>query len=566
MYYKLPFLIGFCLLTGLYSRAQSAFAPKTTFTHADTLRGSIGPERAWWDLLKYDLRFEPDYDKKALKGENTILFKVVTEGQTMQIDLQEPMNILSVVWRGKALTYTREENVFHVHFPRPLREGSVETIAIKYEGIPQVATRPPWAGGWTWTTDKQGRPWMSVSCYYDGASLWFPCKDHPADEPDSGVVMHITVPDSLVGVGNGRLREKKVNGNGTTTYTWVVVNPINSYDIIPYIGKYVSWSEVHTGLKGKLDCNFWVLDYNLEKAKLQFKQVDTMLDAHEYWMGPYPFYEDGYKLVEAPYLGMEHQSNVAYGNNFVNGVQGSDGSGTGWGMKWDFIIVHESGHEWFGNSITEKDGADMWLHEGFTDYTETLYTTYLYGVEAGNDYLIGSRRNIRNDRTIIGYYGVYKQGSQDMYYKGGNMLHMIRQIMGDSAYRGLLHGLGRDFYHQTVTTQQVEAYISRYAGKDLSKIFDQYLRTIKIPVLEYRATGDGIAYRWNNCVSGFNMPVKVFAGGLPEQWITPTEEWQTLRAEDGGGAAAGGGVSGGAAGDGSFSVDRNFYVTVKRAG
>jgi aminopeptidase N len=590
---KLLLLAGFSLLTAFYSRAQ-LLTPKRVFSRADTLRGSITPERAWWNLLKYDLRVTPDYEKKSLSGENSITFQATADGQVMQIDLQEPMDLLSATWGKKPLTFIREGNVFHLRWPKLIKAGSVETVRLKFAGTPRVAVHPPWDGGWIWTKDKEGRPWMTVADEGLGASVWFPCKDHLYDEPDSGVSLGITVPDSLVAIGNGRLQDKKSNGNGTTTYTWVVTSPINSYDIIPYIGKYVNWNEQYSGLKGKLDCNFWVLDYNLEKAKPQFKQVDTMLNAFEYWMGPYPFYEDGYKLVEAPHLGMEHQSNVAYGNHFENGYLGRDLSGTGWGLKWDFIIVHESGHEWFGNNITDKDAADMWVHEGFTNYSETLFTSYLYGTEAGNDYVIGTRKNITNDETIIGTYDVNKEGSGDMYYKGGNMLHMIRQIMGDTAFRGMLHGLNRDFYHQTVTTQQVEAYMSQYAHKDFSKIFDQYLRSVKIPVLVFETNGDIVSYRWGNCVKGFNMPVKVYLGGLPEQWITPTEDWQTIKSGTGGqvivssggptasdlsaaqkaghrnpggpgpGILIVGETGNGSGGDGNLSVDRNFYISVKK--
>jgi aminopeptidase N len=589
-------IAGFSFFSLPFCSAQLLTPEKSSYTHADSLRGSVGPERAWWNLLKYDLSITPDYTAKSLKGENGITFQATADGQTLQIDLQEPMKLLSATWGKKPLVFTREGNVFHLQFPKMVKAGSVETVLIRFEGIPKVAVRPPWGGGWIWTKDEQGRPWMSVACEGLGASVWFPCKDHLSDEPDSGVVMHITVPDSLTGIGNGRLRSTKANGNGTTTYTWAVVNPINSYDIIPYIGKYVNWSEEYQGEKGKLDCNFWVLESNLEKAKPQFRQVDTMLRAFEYWMGPYPWYEDGYKLVEAPHLGMEHQSNVGYGNHFANGYLGRDLSGTGWGLRWDFIIVHESGHEWFGNNITDKDAADMWVHEGFTNYTETLYTDYLYGTEAGNDYVIGTRKNVTNDKPVIGVYGVNKEGSGDMYYKGGNMLHMIRQIVGDSAFRGMLRGLQKTFYHQTVTTQQIEEYMSQYAHKDLSKIFDQYLRTVKIPVLSYQSSGDVISYRWSNCVPGFNMPVRVFVGGLPEQWITPTTEWQTMKAGTGGQAQSTGvpdlkpantaqptggrpGRSGngagillvgetgnGTGGDINFSVDRNFYIGVKKQG
>jgi aminopeptidase N len=592
----LPLLFAACFFASLFVKAQVLTPAKASYSHADSLRGSITPQRAWWNLLKYDLSVTPDYAAKALTGENAITFAALTDGQTLQIDLQEPMQLLSATWGKKPLKYTREGNVFHVRFPKTVKAGSIETVVFKFSGVPKVALRPPWGGGWIWTKDAQGRPWMTVADEGLGLSCWLPCKDHLYDEPDSGVVMHITCADSLVAVGNGRLRDKHANGNGTTTYTWAVVNPINSYDIIPYIGKYANWSSVFPGEKGNLDCSYWVLDYNLEKAKPQFKQADTMLRAFEYWMGPYPFYEDGYKLVEAPHLGMEHQSNIAYGNHYENGYLGRDLSGTGWGLKWDFIIVHESGHEWFGNSITDKDAADMWVHEGFTNYSETLYTTYLYGVEAGDDYCIGTRKNVENDENIIGIYDVNKEGSGDMYYKGGNMLHMIRQIMGDSAFRGMLRGLQKTFYHQTVTTKQIEDYVSDYAHTDLSKVFDQYLRTTKIPVLAYQSNGDIISYRWTNCVKGFNMPVKVFIGGKPEQWITPTDQWQTIKAgtsgqvlETGtidlrGGNTAqptggrphptGGGpgflpvgeTGNGAGGDGNFSVDRNFYIAVRKQG
>jgi aminopeptidase N len=566
------------LCGSLHADAQLLTPEKASYTHADSLRGSITPERAWWNLIKYDLSVTPSFTGKSLSGINAITFAALTDGQLMQIDLQEPMTINTITWHKKSVPYTREGNVFHVKFPKPIKAGSIETLDISYSGVPKVAVRPPWGGGWIWNKDEKGRPWMTVACEGLGASAWFPCKDHLSDEPDSGVVLHITAPDTLVAIGNGRLREKKANGNATTTWTWAVTSPINSYDIIPYIGKYVNWSSVFDGEKGKLDCSFWVLDYNLEKAKPQFKQADTMLRAFEYWMGPYPFYEDGYKLVEAPHLGMEHQSNVAYGNHFANGYLGRDLSTTGWGLKWDFIIVHESGHEWFGNNITDKDAADMWVHEGFTNYTETLYTTYLYGVEAGNDYVIGTRKNIRNDQPIIGIYGVNKEGSGDMYYKGGNMLHIIRQIVGDSAFRGMLHGLQKTFYHQTVTTRQIEEYMSGFAHKDFSKIFDQYLRTTKIPVLAYQSSGDIISYRWSNCVKGFNMPVKVFIGGAREQWITPTDQWQTIKAASDGKLILGsnggtdpqqmpvGATGNGLGGDGNFSVDRNFYIMVKKQG
>jgi aminopeptidase N len=559
---RIAFLLcGLGLLSFSSSQAQ-LFGEKKLFTHADSVRGMITPERAWWNVIRYDIRVTPDYEKKFITGQNAIRFQTLQAGQTMQIDLQEPMNIVSVTWRNIALHFKRAGNAFYVQFPKPLPKENTETVIVRFEGHPRVAVKPPWDGGWIFTRDKLGRPWMSVACQGLGASVWYPCKDHQSDEPDSGASLSITVPDTLVAVGNGRLSGKKMNGDGTATFTWAVVNPINNYDIIPYIGKYVSWHVDYAGEKGKLDCDYWVLDYNRDKAMQQFKQADSMLHCFEYWMGPYPFYEDGYKLVEAPHLGMEHQSAVAYGNHFENGYLGRDLSHSGWGLKWDFIIVHESGHEWFGNNITTNDLADMWVHEGFANYSETLYTTCQDGVEAGNDYCIGTRRNVSNDKPIIAHYGVNEEGSGDMYYKGGNLLHMIRQVLGDDSFRILLRGLTATFYHQTVDSRQIEDYISRFAKKDLSTVFDQYLRTTQIPVLEFKnETVPGVvSVRWTNCVKGFALPIKISVDGKPEEWIAPTEDW--TNAGFVGGNAANTNSAGKPIPD--FAVDRNFYITVKR--
>ena len=521
---------------------------KKGFTRQDSLRGSVSPERAWWDVVHYDITVEPRYEEKKIKGDNIITFKVVKPGKSMQIDLQQPMNLDAATWNKQALKTIREGNVYFIEFPKDLPVGSTQKVSLAYSGGPRVAVNPPWDGGWIFTKDKLGRPWMSVACQGLGASVWYPCKDYQGDEPDNGATLSITVSDTLYAVGNGRLKSTKANKNGTTTYTWQVVNPINNYNIVPYIGKYIHWHKDYAGVKGKLDCDYYVLDYNEQKARAQFVQVDSMLKCFEYWYGPYPFYEDGYKLVESPHLGMEHQSAVAYGNNFENGYRGRDLSGTGWGKKWDFIIVHESGHEWFANSITSNDIADMWIHEGFTNYSETLFTTCQFGVEAGNDYVIGTRKLIRNDIPIIGHYGVNQEGSGDMYYKGGNMLHTIRQVVGDSTFHQLLLGLNKTFYHKTVDTKEVEDFMSQLSGKDLSKIFDQYLRTTQIPELEYKIEGNELQFRWNNCVKGFNMPLKIYFGKT-EEWITPTENWQVMSFNNA---------------SGEFKIDRNFYVTVKK--
>jgi len=519
------------------------------FTHQDTLRGSLNPERTWWDVTYYNITVQPDYINKTIKGNNIITFKILASGSSMQIDMQQPMEITSVSFQSLPLTYKREGNVYHVNFPGKLETGSTQQLNISFAGKPREATRPPWDGGWIWKKDDKGNPWMSVACQGLGASVWYPCKDIQSDEPDNGAGLTMIVPDTLVAIGNGRLKEMKKNNDGTSTYTWQVVNPINNYNIIPYIGKYVNFTEVFEGEKGKLDCSYWVLNYNLEKAKEQFKQAPLMLKCFEHWFGPYPFYEDSYKLVEAPHLGMEHQSAVGYGNKFANGYLGRDLSGSGWGLKWDFIIVHESGHEWFANNITSKDLADMWLHEGFANYSETLFTECQFGKEAGNDYVIGTRKNITNGIPIIGPYGVNREGSGDMYYKGGNLLHTIRQVIdNDDKFRNILRGLNKTFYHQTVTTQQVETYISKEAGIDFSKVFDQYLRTIKIPVLEYKIENGKLSYRWSNCVKGFDLALKINCEG--DHWLKPTEEWQVWNMPKGTDA---------------FTADRNFYVNIKKA-
>ena len=541
----------FCIL--LFCNAQP-LNKKKVFTHQDTLRGTIGPERVWWNVLRYDIEVTPDYESKTISAKNTITYSVLQDEHSdyIQIDLQQPLKIDSIYYDKKFYInyprkpYYNEGNVWHIPLPKS-KKNSLHTITICYTGKPREARNPPWDGGWIWKKDEKGRPWMSVACQGLGASVWYPCKDHQSDEPDEGATLSVTVPDSLVAVGNGRLKEKKSN-NGTTVWTWEVKNPINNYDIIPYIGKYVNWNEEYVGEKGKLDCSYWVLDYDLEKAKKQFEQVKPMLQSFEHWFGPYPFYEDGYKLVESPHLGMEHQSAVAYGNRFMNGYLGHDLSGSGWGNKWDYIIVHESGHEWFGNNITTKDIADMWVHEGITDYSETLFTESQYGKQAADEYCQGLRKNIANDRTVIGIYGVNQEGSEDMYYKGANMIHTIRQVINDDEkFRNILRGLNQDFYHQTVTSKQVEEYFTNKSGKDLSKIFDQYLRTTQIPVLEYKIESSSVSFRWTNCIDDFNMPVRL---EKTDHWLSPTTAWKQIKLTDD--------VKD------TLQVDKNFYITVKK--
>ena len=524
----------------------TALNAQPSFTRQDTLRGAITPERAWWDLTYYHLDIRVNPADSTIAGSNTIQYRVLAPGQRMQIDLQAPMKVEKVVQNGKTLSFQQDGNAWFVELPDPRKPGAIETVAVHYSGRPQVARNPPWDAALSWRTDDNGKPFVATSCQGDGASLWWPCKDHMYDEPDS-MLISVRVPAGLMDVSNGRLRGIENNGDGTKTYHWFVDNPINNYGVNVNIGDYVHFSETYQGEKGELDCDYYVLPYNLEKAKEQFRDVPRMLAAFEHWFGPYPFYEDGFKLVEVPYLGMEHQSSVTYGNGFQNGYRGYDLSGSDWGLKFDFIIIHEAGHEWFANSITYKDIADMWVHEGFTAYSENLFLDYHYGKEASADYVIGTRRNIRNDRPIIGLYDVNQSGSGDMYYKGANMLHTLRQVVNDDEkWRGILRNMNRDFYHQTVTSRQIEAYLSRQAGRGLSAFFDQYLRTTMIPALEYRAEGKKLRYRWSNCVDGFDMPVKVLLDGK-EQWLEPVAgKWKQQKM---------------AGSLNSLVLDRNFYVT-----
>jgi aminopeptidase N len=518
----------FCLLS-----AGAQYIPPSgrVFTRQDTLRGSITPERAWWDLTFYHLDIVVKPSDSTIYGTNTVTYRVIKPADVMQIDLQPPMILTKAEQNGKELSFTREENVFWIRMAEKQEAGKVYSLILSYGGKPHVSSRPPWEGGITWKKDSNGLPFAASSCQGDGASLWWPCKDHMYDEPDS-MLISVTVPSNLMDVSNGRLRKVVKNRkNKTTTYNWFVANPINNYGVNINIGDYAHFSEVFNGEKGKLDCNYYVLKEDLEKAKVQFKQAPMMLAAFEYWFGPYPFYEDGYKLVEAPYLGMEHQSSVTYGNGFRNGYMGRDLSGTGWGDKFDFIIVHESGHEWFANSITYEDVADMWIHESFINYSESLYVEYYFGKEAGAEYVRGCRQNIRNDRPITGIYNVNVSGSGDMYYKGGSMLHMIRQLVGDDEkWRELLRGLNRDFYHQVVKGSQIENYMIEKTGLNLKPVFDQYLRDIRIPVFEYYLKGNELYFRWNDCVQRFDMPLEIYVNGELMK-VKPTTRFTSVTLE-----------------------------------
>lgn len=513
-----------------FTTVQITFGQES-FTRQDTLRGSITPERAWWDVTYYHLDVSVDPATKSIKGKNTVQYKVLEPYKVLQIDLQAPLKITKVVQNGEILNINHDGNAHFINLKSDQKKGSIQSLDVYYEGQPQEAKRAPWDGGFSWSKDADGNDFVATSCQGLGASVWWPNKDHMYDEVDS-MLISVTVPKGLMDVSNGQLRSVEEHKDGTKTYNWFVSNPINNYGVNVNIGDYVHYSEDYKGEKGLLKMDYYVLKENLEKAKTQFKDAPRMMEAFEHWFGPYPFYEDGYKLVEVPYLGMEHQSSVTYGNKFKNGYLGRDVSGSGWGMKFDFIIIHESAHEWFANNITYKDMADMWIHESFTSYSESLFVEYFYGKKAAAEYVIGVRKNILNDKPIIGPYNVNQSGSGDMYYKGSNILHTLRQWINDDVkWRGILRGLNETFYHQTVTTEQIENYISKSAGLDLTAFFNQYLRDARIPTLEYSIKNKQLKYRWIDTVPNFEMPIQVYFDGK-EQWLFPKADWSTMKIND----------------------------------
>ncbi|MGH7578284.1 MAG: M1 family metallopeptidase [Longimicrobiales bacterium] len=521
------------------------------YTRADTLRGSYAtPGRAWWDVTFYDLNVSIEPADSTIHGYNTITYQVLEPANEMQIDLMTPLEVDSIVQDGQTVSFHRDGNAFFATLTAPQQPGDTNAITVHYHGRPRIAPRPPWDGGFTWTADSLGQPWVVTTDQGVGASIWWPNKDTQADEPDSQRVA-ITVPRGMIQVGNGRLRGTTENPDSTTTHEWFVANPINNYAIHVAAGSYANYSEAYEGENGTLTLDFWPLTHHLDAAKRQWAQVHPTLQCFEHWFGPYPWYEDGYKLVEVPYNGMEHQSAVTYGNGFANGYRGRDPSGTGLGLEWDFIIVHESAHEWFANNFTAKDQADMWVHESFANYAEGLYTECLFGKDAGAAYIIGNRRGIQNDRPIVpDAYGVNAKGSDDMYPKGGNILHTIRQVVNDDEkWRAILRGVNETFWHRTVTGAQIESYISEQAGVDLSKVFDQYLRTTQIPMLEYGIENDMLHYRWANVVPGFDMPIEVALAAGETTVIRPTEAWQTMPLN--------------LASPVEFAVDEDYYVGQK---
>ncbi|MET0571842.1 MAG: M1 family metallopeptidase [Pedobacter agri] len=521
-------------------------------SRADSLRGTLTPLRTCYDINYYHLDVKIDIDQKSVAGSNEFVFTATQDFNKLQFDLFDNLKVEKVVYQGSDLKFSREYNAVFVTFPKTMKKGSKDKFTVFYSGNPRVAKNAPWDGGFIFKKDSAGNPFVSVACQGLGASVWWPNKDHQSDEVDS-MLISISVPNTLQEVSNGRLRSTVEKPGGYKQYNWFVSNPINNYDVSFYIGKYAHWTDSFDGENGKLSIDFWALQVDSAKARPHWDaDVKPMLKCFEYWFGPYPWYKDGYKLVQAPHLGMEHQSAVAYGNQFKKGYLGRDLSGTGHGLKWDFITVHESGHEWFGNNITSKDIADMWVHEGFTNYSETLFTECTDSKKSADEYVIGIRRGINNDVPIIGPYSVNKEGSGDMYPKGANLIHNIRQLINnDEKFRQILRGLNKTFYHKTVTTAEIENYIAKQSGLKLDKVFDQYLRYTKIPVLEYKIDKGILSYRWLTDVKGFDMPVRVTLKNGTYSLIKPTNDWKTIKVDTSITAD-------------NFKNDPAFYIDIKK--
>ena len=526
---KLFFPILTLLLLNINAKAQ-LMANKDKFTRADSLRGMLTPLRTCYDINYYHLDVKINIDDKSVSGSNEFAFTATQDFNKLQFDLFDNLKIQKVIYKENEIPYTREANAVFITFPKTIKKGSKDRFTVFYSGNPPIAKRPPWDGGFIFKKDKSGNPFISVACQGLGASVWWPNKDHQSDEVDS-MLISIAVPKDLDEVSNGRLRSIQDQPDGYRKHNWFVANPINNYTVSFYIGKYAHWTDTYNGEKGPLTLDFWSLKEDSAKARPHWDaDVKPMIESFEHWFGPYPWYKDGYKLVQAPHLGMEHQSAVAYGNQFKKGYLGMDMSGTGYGMKWDYITVHESGHEWFANNVTTKDIADMWVHEGFTTYSEVLFTESTQGKKAGEAYLVGLRNGIGNRTPIIGPYNVNKEGSGDMYPKGANMIHTIRQLINnDEKFRQILRGINSTFYHKTTTSADVEAYIIKQSGLKLAKVFDQYLRYAKIPVLEYKIENNMLSYRWITDVKDFDMPVSVSLKADSFGLINPTNNWKTIK-------------------------------------
>ena len=476
------------------------------FTRRDSLQGGLRIERTSYDVKRYDLNITINPEQKSIKGFNDITFEVMVPTQKIQLDLFDNMKVDSIVWNTKKLKYNRDNDAVFIDFPEKLASKSNHKLKFYYSGNPRIAKNAPWDGGFVFKKDSNGKDFIGVAVQGTGASLWYPVKDSQTDEPDSGASIKVAVPNGLMNVSNGRFLGSQDLKNGYTRWDWEVKNPINNYTITVNIADYVHIQDKMPDL----DLDYYVLRENEAKAREHFAEVKPMMECFQSKFGRYPFWEDGYKLVETPYLGMEHQSAVAYGNKYKKGYMGFDLSGTGVGMFFDYITIHETGHEWFGNSITSTDIADMWIHESFTTYSETVFIECMKGYDDAMKYINGQARNVKHDKPIIGQYGVNNEGSGDMYYKGSLLLNTLRHVIADDEkWWKMLYDYSETFKKKIITSDTVIDYFNKASGTDLTPIFRQYLYTNQVPIFIYKIEGDYLYYHWDNVMGDFNMPIDI---------------------------------------------------------
>lgn len=508
-------LLLFFLLSYTQSEAQE-------FTLADTLRGANSAQRTCYDVTHYNLDVTVDVGLKSISGFNEIRFKVMSDFDSLQIDLFENMTLDSILFRGEKLDFIRHYNAVFVRFGNIQKQGETGKIKVYYQGAPVAAKNAPWDGGFVWKEDGNGRPFIGVACEGTGASLWWPNKDHLSDEPDS-MRIACTVPKGLMCVANGDLIDTQ-ESEAQTKFVWEVDYPINNYNVTLNIADYSHFQSEYDGIDGKLRLDYYVLKENLEKAKAQFLQVPEMMTCFEEAFGPYPFYKDGYALVETPYLGMEHQSAIAYGNKYMSGYLGRFPGE----MDFDYIIIHETGHEWWGNSVSMKDVADMWIHESFCTYSESVFVECKYGYESMLEYLLYQRNFINNRTPILGTYGLNHEGNgTDMYYKGSWMLHTFRSVLNnDSLFRAVLKGVAQDFDYKTADGDEIINYINNKVKYNYTPFFEQYLSYADVPVLEYRFNKKTLVLRWIAEAKGFKMPVILNAGeDFEKRVLVSNSDW-----------------------------------------
>lgn len=503
------------------------------YTRYDSLRGALTPLRSCYDVVFYDLNVRVNIKDKSIQGHNTIHYKAITDFQRLQIDLFGNMHISRIEHGNQDLKFERDSNAVFVNFPQIEKKGMTDSITVYYEGKPLIASNPPWDGGFSWEKDQTGKDWIGVSCEGIGASLWWPNKDHLSDEPDSMRISCDVLP-GLMCVANGNLRRTTRLDDGYTRYSWFVSYPINNYNVTLNIADYTHFSDTYTAQDGeKLALDYYVLPYNENKARKQFEQVKPMLACYEKLFGKYPFWKDGFALVETPYLGMEHQGAIAYGNNYLPGYAGQDLSGTGIGLSFDYLIIHESGHEYWGNSVSVQDHAEMWIHESFCTYTEGLYLECMQNKEAAAKYITGLRKAVENREPILAPLHVNASGSGDMYFKGANVLHTLRNVIdNDKLWFEIIYGIAQEFKIKNTNTHEIIQFINSRTGKDYTYFFDQYLRHAALPVFEYRLKSKGkkltLEYKWTADVAEFKMPLQVDMGNGKLVTLRPTTQWQSL--------------------------------------